>query len=109
MKKKQYHAEVILLCSWVAQCCFYQCNAVLGQWKVTAAYCSIRQKCINLTVLVSVIPVARNNMPWRCLHRRPSNNSAKKFHGQYLEDTLTSTRQQLGDDRFQEQRNREVA
>lgn len=83
MRKKQHHAVVILLCSWVVQCCFYQCNAVLGQWKVTAAYCGIRQKRINLTALGGVIPVARDNMPVRCLHRRPSNNSAKKFHGQH--------------------------
>lgn len=42
-----------------------------------------RQKFINLTALGSVIPVARDNMPVRCLHRRPSNNSAKKLHGQH--------------------------
>lgn len=83
MRKKQHHAEVILLYSWVPQCCLYQCNVVLGQWKVTAAYCSIRQKCINLTALVSVTTVARDNMPVRCLHRSPSNNSAKKLHGQH--------------------------
>lgn len=72
-----------LLCSWVAQCCTYQCNTVLGQWKVTTAHCGISQKHINLMALVSVIPVARDNMLMKCLHTRPSNNFAEKFHGQY--------------------------
>lgn len=51
--------------------------------EVTAAYCSIRQKCIDWTVLVGVIAAARDNRPVKCLHRRLSTNSAKKFHSQH--------------------------
>lgn len=80
MRKKQHHAEAILALQLGGSVLHlpvqYNAMSVEGHHSILRHQTETHEP-------NDVITVARDNMPMKCLHRRPSNNFAEKFHGQY--------------------------